>query len=282
MIEVLASLIGWEVFIHNLCADPEFSHPMLAGPEKFRKNLFASPENPEKCVLGVTRGGIKCGLFVFLVLKDENYLEMTAGLSRDEGAYRELAEYLEAAFAGFAADFVFNHGNRLISELLRGKNAAFNPEQQKMVLISPPPPVDTTGIELLCEGTYAQYCAIHEKGLYWTGEKVAAAPDRFTVFLAVDSGEVVGYLDLTNCYEENEPVDVFVKEEYRRRGWGRKLLSRAIEWNRPRGMGLLVDTENEPAIRLYRSLGFEKVPGLNNVTANWNIPKKNILKEADL
>ena len=108
MIEVLASLIGWEVFIHNLCADPEFSHPMLAGPEKFRKNLFASPENPEKCVLGVTRGGIKCGLFVFLVLKDENYLEMTAGLSRDEGAYRELAEYLEAAFAGFAADFVFN------------------------------------------------------------------------------------------------------------------------------------------------------------------------------
>lgn len=274
MIEILTSLTGWEDFILELSADPEFSHPMLAGPAKFRENLFASPENPQKRVLGVTRENQKIGLFVFLVLKDENYLEMTAGLSRNEGAYRELAEYLEAAFPGYSADFVFNPGNRLISKLLRKKNAVFNPEQQKMVLISPPPPVDTAGIKLLCEATYTQYCAIHEKDLYWTGEKVAAAPERFTVFLALDSGEVVGYLDLTNCYEENEPVDLFVKEEARRRGWGRKLLSRAIKWNSPRGMGLLVDLGNEPALRLYRSLGFEKVPGLNNLTASWNIPKK--------
>ena len=271
MIETLTSLASWENFILDLSADPEFSHPMLAGPERFRKNLFASPENPQKRVLAVSCSGEKRGLFVFLVLEDERYLEMTAGLSRDEKAYRALAEYLEAAFPGYTADFVFNPGNRLIYDLLREKNAAFNPEQQKMVLISPPPPADPVGIELLSERTLAQYCAIHEKDLYWTGEKVAAAPDRFTVFLAVDSGEVVGYLDLTNCYEENEPVDLFVKEKARRRGWGRKLLSRAIETNRPRGMSLLVDTDNKKAIRLYESLGFRAVPGQNSLTASWRI-----------
>ena len=271
MIERLTSLIGWEDFIRKISADPEFSHPMLSGRQKFEQNLFSSPEDPEKCVLGVTRDGRKQGLFVFLVLKDERYLEMTAGLSRSEKAYRALAEYLESSFPGYSADFVFNPGNRVLSALLHEKNAFFHPEQQKMTLIAPPPPADTAGIEPLGERTLAQYCAIHEKDLYWTGEKVAAAPERFTVFLAVDSGEVIGYLDLTNCYEENEPVDVFVKKEYRRRGWGRKLLARAIESNRPRGMSLLVDTENKIAIRLYRSLGFRAVPGQNSLTASWRI-----------
>ena len=50
----------------------------------------------------------------------------------------------------------------------------------------------------------------------------AEAPDRFRVFLAVDNGLVVGYLDVTNCFEENEPFALKVKETYRRRGWGEK------------------------------------------------------------
>ena len=73
MIEILTSLTGWEDFIRKISADPEFSHPMLAGRQKFEQNLFSSPEDPEKCVLGVTRDGRKQGLFVFLVLKDERY-----------------------------------------------------------------------------------------------------------------------------------------------------------------------------------------------------------------
>ena len=117
------------------------------------------------------------------------------------------------------------------------------------------------------------YCAIHNKDMYWTGEKVMQAQDRFRTFLAIHDGKVVGYMDVTYIFQENEPFDLFVLEEYRRRGYGRKLLAKALEMNQPNGMMLLVDVDNDPAIRLYESMGFVKVQGQNNLTAHWTVPE---------
>ena len=54
-----------------------------------------------------------------------------------------------------------------------------------------------------------EYCVIHGKDMYWTGEKIAAAPEKFRTFLAINQGRVVGYLDVTHCFEENEPYDIY-------------------------------------------------------------------------
>ena len=133
--------------------------------------------------------------------------------------------------------------------------------------------IDTTGVELLSEQYTEQYCAIHSKDMYWTGEKVAQAQDHFRTFLAIHNGKVVGYMDVTYTYNENEPFDLFVLEEYRRMGYGRKLLVKALEMNQPNGMMLLVDVDNAPAISLYESMGFTKVQGQNNLTAHWSVPE---------
>ena len=109
--------------------------------------------------------------------------------------------------------------------------------------------------------------------MYWTGERVLQAQDRFRIFLAVCSGAVIGYLDVTYTFPENEPFDLLVLEEYRRRGYGRKLLAKALEMNRPNGMMLLVDADNVPAIRLYESMGFAKAQGQNNRTAHVELPE---------
>lgn len=139
-------------------------------------------------------------------------------------------------------------------------------------------PADTTGIQAFSEQYAAEYCVIHSRDVYWTGEKVAAAPERFRIFLAIDGGRVVGYLDVTHCFEENEPYSLLVLPEYRRRGFGRKLLAAALERNRPKGMMLLVDTDNIPAIRLYASMGFQTVRGQNSLTAHWEIGADRSLK----
>ena len=83
-----------------------------------------------------------------------------------------------------------------------------------------------------------EYCVIHGKDMYWTGEKIAAAPEKFRTFLAINQGRVIGYLDVTHCFEENEPYDIYVLPEYRRKGYGRKLLAKALDCNQPRGMML--------------------------------------------
>ena len=81
---------------------------------------------------------------------------------------------------------------------------------------------------------------------------------------------VVGYVDMTHKYEENEPYDVFVKEEYRNMGIATDMLSYAIELDKNKRIMLLVDIDNEKAIRLYEKVGFEKVNG-NNITAHLEV-----------
>ena len=141
-----------------------------------------------------------------------------------------------------------------------------------MVLGTPNLGIDTAGVELYSEKYAQQYFAIHNKDMYWTGEKVVQAQDRFRTILAIHDGKVIGYMDVTYCFDENEPFDLFVLEDYRRKGYGRKLLAKALELNQPNGMMLLVDADNYPAIRLYESMGFAKVQGQNNLTAHWTVP----------
>ena len=260
-------------FVSGFRNDPDFSDPMLLRDEQIRCNLIRPIEHPEAhLVLGVYREAQLTGLFAFLVLPDENYMELLAGLSREREAYAQMLAYLERHYPGYQADFVFNPRNYLLKELLLQRQAEFDPEQQKMALMTPPTGIDTCGVEPLSARYAAQYCAIHNKDVYWTGEKVLSAQDRFRTFLAICGGAVAGYIDVTCTLAENEPYDLLVLPEYRRMGHGRKLLAKAVEANAPNGMMLYVDADNAPAIGLYASMGFVTVPGQNNLTAHWTLP----------
>ena len=273
MIRIIKSFDECRDFASSFQGDPNFSDPMLSDEEQVQCNLIYAIDRTDRYVLGVYQDATMIGLFTFLVLRDEHYIEMLVGLSRNKEAYLEVLHYLEQCYPGYSADFVFNPGNYLLKELLDLRNAECEPEQQKMVLGTPALGIDTTGVELLSAQYTEQYCAIHNKDMYWTGEKVVQAQDRFRTLLAIHNGKVVGYMDVTYTYNENEPFDLFVLEEYRRIGYGRKLLAKALELNQPNGMMLLVDVDNDPAIRLYESMGFTKVQGQNYLTAHWSVPE---------
>lgn len=273
MIRIIRTYDECRFFASGFHGDPDFSDPMLQNAEQVGNNLTTPIENPDKhIVLGVYDEGRMTGLFAFLVLWDEKYIEMLAGLSREKAAYEEALGYLERNYPGFGADFVFTPRNRLLKELLDLRGAEFEPEQQKMVLVTPVSGTDTTGIEPLSDLYAEQYCDIHSKDVYWTGEKILQARDRFRTFLAIHGGRVIGYIDVTSAFSDNEPYDLLVLEEYRRMGYGRKLLAKAIECNSPSGMFLYLDVDNAPALCLYESMGFVKADGQNNLTSHWTIP----------
>ena len=260
-------------FVRGFHGDAQFSDPMLTNEEQFQTNLVQCVEHPDRhCALGVYLGEQLIGLFTFLVLTEERYLEMLVGLSRDRRAYAEMFRYLERHYPGYSADFVFNPQNHLWKQLLEERNAEFEPEQQKMVLDVPVTDIDTDGVELYAPEYQEQYLSIHHQETYWTGEKILSATDQFRVFLAIHEGKVVGYLDVTYCFEQNEPYDLFVLEEYRRMGFGRKLLAQALKCNGLKGMMAMVDVEAVAAIRLFESVGFQRAKHENNVTAHWTVP----------
>lgn len=269
---------SWDVcrvFAASFDGDPQFSDPMLCDEEQLRCNLIRPIEEPEgHCALAVYNGEEMTGLFTFLLLRQERYMEMLAGLSRDGETYAQLLRWLEQHFPGYGVDFVCNPGNWLLREQLDRRGAVYEPEQRKLVLETPPEGIDTDGVEPLSRAYAAQYREMHHTDMYWTGERVMQAQDRFRTLLAIREGQVVGYLDVTRSFRKNEPYDLLVREEYRRRGYGRRLLARALELNRPNGMMVLLDADNEAAIRLYTSLGFVQAQGQSQLLAHWTIPER--------
>lgn len=268
MLRILSDLTPYMDFIHEVNGDPCFGDPILSSQEEIRCNLLDAPGRPDRQVWSILVDGQITGLFVFLILEKEAYIEMLVGLSRDKAAYQEALSALKERYPGYQADFVYNPANYLLHGLLENMGAEFDTEQQKMVLKQEIPYESGRQVELYSPRYREQYLAIHRNIGYWTGEKVIETPDKFRILLAVEAGQVVGYLDITHKYEENEPFDLFVQATHRRRGYGRAMLARAIVLNRPKGMMLTVDVDNTAAIALYRSLGFVKAEGQNNITAN--------------
>ena len=134
MLKQLASVTEYMDFIRDLCGDQDCSDPMLQGEEQLRRNLLDAPGRSPYRVWGTFEGDKLIGLFSFLILEEESYLEMLAGLTRVKTAWEELLACLKADYPGYEADFVFNPRNNLLHTLLLAEKAEFDPEQQKMVL----------------------------------------------------------------------------------------------------------------------------------------------------
>ena len=213
------------------------------------------------------------GIFTFDIYEEDRLLEKHKWLSDSEAACREMLDYLKEQYPSYQAEFTFSPQNELLKALLKEFGADIFPEQQNMKLHALPALCDTDGIELLSEPYREQYYALHHHGddNYWTGEMIVAEPETFHVLVALEGDCVVGYLDFTHCEEINNIADLYVSEQSRRKGYGAKLMAKALEMNAPKGMTLQVDVDNSPARRLYERMGFQRVEGENFIDARWSI-----------
>ena len=92
------------------------------------------------------------------------------------------------------------------------------------------------------------------------------SPDRHPFWVLEIGGKIAGWLTLKpflpRCaYRGTNEVSVYVDEKFRRRGVGRALLEEAIS-RAPslhiRAMIGLIFAHNEPSLKLFEQLGFEK------------------------
>lgn len=67
-------------------ADPCLGDPMLRSQEQLQINLLSAQDKASHQAFGTYEGERLAGLFVFLILPDERYIEMLAGLTRQPAA----------------------------------------------------------------------------------------------------------------------------------------------------------------------------------------------------
>ena len=134
MVQLLTQFDSYQAFINELNADPDFLEPMLQTKEQMECNLQRSLTSQDQVPLGVFSGNAMTGLFVFQIVKEDRYIEMLIGLSREPDAYEEIADWLQTHYSGYQVDFVFNPKNWAIRPTLQKRGATFFSEQLKMVL----------------------------------------------------------------------------------------------------------------------------------------------------
>jgi L-amino acid N-acyltransferase YncA len=92
-------------------------------------------------------------------------------------------------------------------------------------------------------------------------------PARRPIRVAEEDGEVVGWLSLGDfwdgrpAYNGTAEIGIYVKEDYRGKGIGRRLLEEAIRRAPELGIKTLTAgafAGNEPSLRLFERFGFEK------------------------
>ena len=77
--------------------------------------------------------------------------------------------------------------------------------------------------------------------------------------VAVENGEVLGYIGSQTVLQESDMMNVAVDEKHRRRGIARLLVEELIRRLDAYQLTLEVRASNAPAISLYESMGFVQV-----------------------
>lgn len=263
MIQIIKDSPAVAELVGKLVNDECFSTPLydLAKAKQVMER--------ENCVvLGAYQDGTLIGVFSFLVLPDEKYLESMFLYSQQSKAYQELMAYLKDNYPSFEVWFVLNPNNHILRGLLEQKNAFFYTEQRYMEFTGELPNIPDSVVPY-SESYRDAYIALHSCAGYWTGEKMLKALDRFAVFLSVIDNKVVGYVDISTGDGTNEIFDILVDPQYRNQGIGKQLMKTAIRSNGENRLVLTVDVDNLPAIHMYEALGFVEIPANNVLTAKY-------------
>lgn len=125
---------------------------------------------------------------------------------------------------------------------------------------------ETVQIRLMEEKDLDQVAAIEKKyfSVPWSRQSfLDSLKLAHTIYVVAEvDGRIAGYCGCYQMLEEAEIVNVAVEEAFRGQSVGRRMLTELMRLGEKQGVfayTLEVRVSNEPAIRLYESLGFESL-----------------------
>ena len=238
-------------------------YPGCDSISKIRQLIQKGIENEDDFVLGFFEEDVCQGVFAFCHEPADHYLELTLGFALNRAVWKDLMNYLHEYYQKYELYVICASVNETLREVLNEESGFFQNEQIEMQLHKPSFKEIKTPVHLIEEKDKEPYIAMHNKDGWWTGSRILEREDLFQVYIAEDGNEIVGYLDLHVKEKVHHVFDLLVKEGRRNKGIGRALMQKAMMESQD-GLSLEVDSENEIAYGLYKSLGFKD--GLRKTT----------------
>ena len=189
------------------------------------------------------------------------------------------ADYMQAADGMFKAisenlpketqcNFFFPKQNRRCAAFLEAMHAKREVNEYGLLLLRGQERnlAATEGIAELAQEDAAEFAALHDAvfpEVYISGKEILAAigKDR-KVYVLKKDGKPLAYGVLQRRSETRSAAEIIgVREGYRHQGYGRRILSELIRRGfadeKTEKLDLIVDCDNENAMKLYFDLGFE-------------------------
>lgn len=210
------------------------------------------------------------GVSSICVDNEGKYIELTSGVHTEEN-FQTIAEaffkYFKEKFSGYHFDVVYKEKNTKGIDFIEsiGAECVLRDKGMKLTRNDYKPLKLGKEIVPISEQYYKAFCRLHDEehpDVYWTGERIINALDKFEVIVAIHCGDLIGSI-VSELNSENKKYISFleVEKNYRRQGYARCLIEKSVDIayanDKIDEVFLNVEVENEAAINLYQSIGFK-------------------------
>lgn len=250
MIKIINSINEYYDFIKNIDKEENFCNPF-----SYDFNKYEQIANKNYTFITLKNGDLT-GVYAFLIIEEEKYIELLFSSSKDKDSYQEMLDNLLNKFEGYSFYFAYNPNNYLMNDLLKKYNAKFDKIQKQMIYKGKYDFIVSQNIFLLTNETFDDYKKIHRDEGYWDSDKIINSQNHCAFILKYKEC-VIGHIDLYISEKLNMITDIYVQPNYRNKGYGKELLIQGILISKNKEFVLQVDIDNEIAIHLYKKIGFE-------------------------
>jgi len=259
-------------YTYQLNSMPE--HKCKAFPADYANivNHFSNILNhPNDELLISTDGNTLYGVLALCVEPAEKYLEAVGGVfahKNYQSVAMEFYEYLKSHYGGYQYDAAYPEENKNAIEFMKSIGAKTVSSEYELRLRKSnfQEQHKAAHIASLDKKYYDSFIKLHNKynpEVYWTGEKLLRALDKFDIFIALENNEVMGSVVTSHLSRKVEEIYfIEVEEAGRNRGYGTALLNKALKHalnnNGTEELVVMVEKDNKAAMYLFEKFGFAK------------------------
>lgn len=227
-------------------------------------------ENNDDQLLVAEEDGAIRGLLALLVEKDNTYLEAIGGVFTEDDYYMVASDfysYIVSEYPGYRFDAAYPIENKQAISFMESIGAELIDYdlELRLKIENYTSEEHMNPVFQLSDSYYKGFVHLHDStnpDVYWTGERLLKALDKFDVLITTKEEFVSGSVVTSKWNKDMAEIYLLsVTKDHKEKGIESALVGKAVEGAFKRGVRevlVMVERDNTLMLNLYRSMGFNQ------------------------